>query len=71
MRPSVTLNLGVRWDLMQYWSEKYNQIPAFNLGQQSKVYPTAPKNLVYPTDEGLPPTLVPQQNKFAPRLGWT
>jgi len=27
---------------MQYWSEKYNQIPTFVLGQQSKVYPTAP-----------------------------
>jgi hypothetical protein len=54
---------------MQYWSEKYNQIPAFNLGQQSKVYPTAPTGLVYPTDEGVPTTLVPQKNRFAPRLG--
>ena len=68
-RPSLTLNYGVRWDLMQYWSEKYNQIPAFNLGQQSTVYPTAPRGLVYPTDPGVPPTLVPQKNKFAPRLG--
>ena len=23
-KPSVTLNYGIRWDLMQYWSEKYN-----------------------------------------------
>ncbi|MBZ5580475.1 MAG: TonB-dependent receptor [Acidobacteriia bacterium] len=69
VRPNLTLNLGVRWDLMQYWSEKYNQIPTFNLGQQSKVYPTAPAGLVYPTDAGVPPTLVPQRNEFAPRLG--
>jgi len=68
-RPDLTLNFGMRWDLMQYWSEKYNQIPAFNLGQQSKVYPTAPAGLVYPTDEGVPPTLVPQKNRFAPRVG--
>jgi hypothetical protein len=65
----LTLNVGVRWDLMQYWSEKYNQIPTFNLGQQSKVYPTAPTGLVYPTDGGVPPTLVPQRNELAPRLG--
>jgi len=69
VRPNLTLNLGVRWDLMQYWSEKYNQIPTFVLGQQSKVYPTAPTSLVYPTDPGVPRTLVPQKNKFAPRLG--
>jgi Carboxypeptidase regulatory-like domain len=69
VRPSLTLNLGVRWDLMQYWSEKYNQIPTFSLGQQSKVYPTAPTGLVYPTDPGIPPTLVPQKNRFAPRIG--
>ncbi len=41
VRSDLTLNIGVRWDLMQYWSEKYNQIPALSLGQQSQVYPTA------------------------------
>ncbi|HLK62504.1 MAG TPA: carboxypeptidase regulatory-like domain-containing protein [Bryobacteraceae bacterium] len=69
VRPNLTLNLGVRWDLMQYWSEKYNQIPTFNPGEQSKVYPTAPVSLVYPTDPGIPNTLVPQRNRFSPRLG--
>jgi Carboxypeptidase regulatory-like domain len=66
---SLTLNMGLRWDLMQYWSEKYNQIPTFSLGQQSKVFPDAPRGLVYPTDEGVPNTLVPQGNRFAPRFG--
>ncbi len=68
-RANLTLNYGLRWELMQYWSEKYNQIPTFVLGQQSKVYPTAPASLVYPTDAGVPNTLVPQRNRFAPRLG--
>src|SRR5579863_8835039 len=69
VRSNLTLNVGVRWDLMQYWSEKYNQIPALSLGQQSQVYPTAWQGLVYPTDAGVPDTLVPQANPLSPRLG--
>lgn len=69
VKPNLTVNVGLRWELMQYWSEKYNQIPSLSLGQQSKVYPTAPTGLVYPTDPGFPPTLVPQRNRFSPRLG--
>ncbi|HLJ51164.1 MAG TPA: carboxypeptidase regulatory-like domain-containing protein [Bryobacteraceae bacterium] len=68
-RSNLTLNYGIRWELMQYWSEKYNQIPTFILGEQSKVYPTAPTNLVYPTDPGVPTTLVPERNRFSPRVG--
>jgi len=68
-RPSLTLNYGLRLELMQYWSEKYNQIPALVLGQQSKVYPTAPPGIVYPSDPGIPNTLVPQRVRFAPRFG--
>ena len=65
----LTLNLGVRYELLEYWSEKYNQIPEMIAGQQSQVYPTAFTGLVYPTDKGIPPTLVPLGNKFSPRLG--
>jgi hypothetical protein len=69
MKPNLTLNYGLRWDLMQYWSEKYNQVPTFIPGEQSKVYSNAPVGLVYPTDPGVPNTLVPQRNRFTPRLG--
>jgi len=68
-KSNLTLNFGVRWDLMQYWSEKYNQAPTFILGEQSKVYSTAPTNLVYVSDPGVPPTLVPQRNRYGPRIG--
>jgi hypothetical protein len=69
LKNNLTLNYGLRWELMQYWSEKYDQVPTFILGEQSKVYPTAPTSLVYASDPGVPNTLVPQRNRFAPRIG--
>jgi hypothetical protein len=69
VKSNFTLDYGLRWDLLQYWSEKYNQVPTFILGEQSKVYPTAPTSLVYPGDPGVPNTLVPQRSRFSPRLG--
>src|SRR6185312_13353189 len=69
IRPNLTLNYGVRWELMQYWSEKFHQEPTFVLGQQSQVFTTAPAGLVYPGDKGIPATLVPQKNKWSPRIG--
>jgi hypothetical protein len=68
-KPSLTLNFGVRWDHMEFWSEKYRQIPTFILGEQSAVFPQAPVGLVYPGDKGVPNTLVPSANPFSPRVG--
>jgi hypothetical protein len=68
-RPNLTFNYGLRVELMQYWSEKYDQVPTFKLGEQSVVYPNAFPGLVYPTDPGIPNTLVPQRFRFAPRIG--
>jgi hypothetical protein len=67
--PSLNINIGLRWELMEYWSEKYNQIPTLLPGEQSKVFPNAPPGLVYPGDAGVPSTLVPSRNRFSPRLG--
>lgn len=71
--PNLNLNYGLRWDHMEYWSEQFNQIPTFLPGHQSIVYPNALPGLVYPTDPGVPNTLVPSSNRFSPRLGlaWT
>jgi hypothetical protein len=68
-RPSLVLNYGLRMELMQYWSEKYNQVPTFSPGQQSIVYTNAFPGLVYVTDPGIPTTLVPERFRYAPRIG--
>ncbi|WP_321470253.1 carboxypeptidase regulatory-like domain-containing protein [uncultured Paludibaculum sp.] len=70
VRPSLTLNYGLRWDVLPPWSEKYNQLQTAVLGQQSVVYPGAPRGLVFPGDPGVPSTLAPTRyNNFAPRIG--
>ncbi len=69
MKPNLVFNYGLRWDRMEYWSEKYNQIPTLSLGQQSVIYPTAPIGIVYPGDPGIPDTLVSARHRFSPRLG--
>ncbi len=67
--PNLTFNYGLRIEWMRYWSEKYNQVPTFIPGEQSKVYPNAFPGLVYATDAGVPTTLVPSKFRYAPRIG--
>jgi len=69
IKSNLTFNCGLRVDLMQYWSEKYDQVPTLHPGEQSKVYPNAFPGLVYPTDPGIPHTLVPEKFRYAPRFG--
>jgi len=70
IRPHLTLNYGLRWDVISPWSEKYNQLQTLILGEQSRVYPGAPAGLVFPGDTGVPRTLAPTKyDNFAPRLG--
>jgi hypothetical protein len=67
---SLTLNYGLRWDRIEPWYEKYNQIATFIPGEQSLVFPGAPPGIVYPTDPGVSRTLAPPGNRdFAPRIG--
>lgn len=66
---SLTVNYGLRYDYMQPWYEKYNQIQTFIPGRQSVVYPGAPQGFVFPGDQGIPRTLSPARNKFSPRVG--
>jgi len=66
----LTLNYGLRWDRIEPWYEKYNQIATFVPGQRSVVFPGAPAGILYPTDPGVPRTLAPPGDRdFAPRIG--
>jgi hypothetical protein len=66
--PQVTLNYGLRWDVLPPWSEKYNQLLTLNPDEQSLVFPNAPKGILFPGDPGVPNTLSPTRyGNVAPR----
>ncbi len=67
--PNVTLNYGLRYDRIEPWYEKYNQISTFAPGQQSVAFPGAPAGILYPTDPGVARGIAPPGNEFAPRIG--
>lgn len=70
VRPGLTINYGLRWDLLPPWHEKYNQLQTLIPDRQSEVYPNAPRGIVFPGDVGIPRTLAPTKfTNFAPRLG--
>ncbi len=67
---NLTFNMGLRWDVIQPWHEKYNRIQTYIKGQQSILYPGAPSGLVVPGDPGVPATIAPTKyGNFAPRIG--
>ncbi len=69
-RSNLTLNYGIRWDMLPPWREKYNQLQTFVLGQQSEVYPGAPQGMVFPGDRGIASSLSPTKwTNVSPRLG--
>jgi hypothetical protein len=67
---NLTLNYGLRWDRLEPWYEKYNQIATFEPGKQSVVFPGAPEGILFPSDPGVPRTIGPPGDRdFAPRVG--
>jgi hypothetical protein len=73
-RPDLTVNYGVRWDRLPFWSEKYNQLQTLVPGEQSVVFPNAPEGIVFPGDPGVPRSLAPTRDaNLGPRAGvaWT
>jgi hypothetical protein len=70
VRPKLTVNYGLRWDVSRPWSEEHNELETLIPGEQSLVFPGSPVGWVFPGDPGVPTTLAPTRyDNFAPRIG--
>ncbi|HEX4486066.1 MAG TPA: TonB-dependent receptor, partial [Terriglobales bacterium] len=70
VKPNLTLNYGVRWEMSEPFYDTQNRIQAFVPGLQSVVFPDSPEGWVFPGDPGIPSTIAGTTHKnFAPRLG--
>src|SRR5271170_1293319 len=70
-RHNLTINAGLRWDLISPFWEKYNQVQTWVPGAQSTLYPGALPGLLVAGDPGIPKTLAPTgYRNFAPRIGF-
>jgi hypothetical protein len=68
--PRVTLTAGLRYEITTPLVWTVNYISSFRLGQQSTVYPNAPKGLLFYGDNGVTRAGRPNNwNNLAPRLG--
>jgi hypothetical protein len=69
-RPTLTINYGLRYEISLPWYDTQNKIETIVPGEQSVVFPDAPKGWVVPGDPGIPRTLAPTKyNNFSPRVG--
>jgi hypothetical protein len=68
--PKLTLNYGLRWDLSTPWAEEHGEQETLMPGEQSVVFPGAPRGWVFPGDPGIPSTISAiRYNDFSPRIG--
>jgi hypothetical protein len=73
-RSDLTVNAGLRCDMIMPFWEKYNRLQTYVAGAQSTLYPGAIPGMLVAGDPGIPKTIAPTDfRNFAPRFGvaWT
>lgn len=71
LRPDLTLNFGLRYELDTPPIDRRDKVVAFRPGQRSSVRPETPAGLVFPGDPGISrSTIDTDKNNFAPRFGF-
>jgi hypothetical protein len=67
----LTINYGLRWEIITPNSEIRNRLNTFVAGVQSTVEPDAPLGVLFPGDKGISSGLAPNDYRaFMPRLGF-
>ncbi len=69
LMPRLTLNAGLRWDLVSGYHSEDGQLMTLQPGQQSTVFPLATQSLLFAGDKGVPADVIGTRSDFGPRLG--
>ena len=70
LTPRLTLNAGIRWDVVSGYNSEDGQLMTLQPGQQSTVFPLATPGLLFAGDKGVPADVIGTRwNDIAPRLG--
>jgi hypothetical protein len=71
LKTRLTLNIGLRYDVINPNTDTQNRLNAFVPGQQSTVVPDAPRGLLYPGDAGVGKGIAHSYYKgLQPRVGF-